>query len=173
MFELIRSVRASRRALGLSQASLAGIADVSLATLQNLEAGRANPSMSVLERILEPLGLGVEVRPEPADWDALAAHGAPLAAEGTWRGRRDGASLAAHVRRAALEVDRMAVGSPDRQRKLECLQALLLALKLHFPGTYRRHLGRSPLVASLLADGPSGRVIKLSRLARATLAEYL
>jgi transcriptional regulator with XRE-family HTH domain len=173
MLEFTRSVRASRRALGLSQASLAGIAEVSLATLQNLEAGRANPSMSVLERILEPLGLGVEIRSESADWAALAALGAPFAAEGVWRGRRDGASLAAHVRGGALDIVVADPGTPDRERKLECLEALLLALRLHFPTVHQRYFGRSPLVASMLGGTPSGRVIKLSRLARATLAEYL
>lgn len=71
-------IRETRRLLGISQTALAVRAGVSLATVQNIEAGRANPSLSTLERLLAPLGLGLAVEPRQADWDALAAFGLPL-----------------------------------------------------------------------------------------------
>jgi predicted transcriptional regulator len=42
---ILTEVRRRRRELGLTQAALARRAGVSLATLQNAEAGRGNPSL--------------------------------------------------------------------------------------------------------------------------------
>jgi len=61
----------------------------------------------------------------------------------------------------------------DGERKRESLQALLLALRLHFPSRYRAWFGADPRVEALVASGPSGRVIKLARIARAVLADLL
>jgi len=165
-------IRETRRLLGISQTALAVRAGVSLATLQNIEAGRANPSVSTLERLLAPLGLGLAVEPRQADWDALAAFGLPLTGSGAGGLRVDEESLLGYLHRAALDLSRRPA-LPDGERKTECLQALLLALRGHFPSHYRRWFRRSPLILDLVADEPSGRVIKLSRLAREALAEIL
>ncbi len=65
------------------------------------------------------------------------------------------------------------VAQEDRERKTEALQALILAVRLHYPSLYRRRLARSPAVRCLATDDPSGRVVKLVRIALAALAEYL
>jgi len=167
-----QAIRHTRRSLGISQTDLAVRAGVSLATLQNLEAGRANPSLSTLEKLLEPLGLGLELRPREADWNAVAALGLPHREQGPRGLPVDAASLLTHIHRAALDLERRPE-QPDRERKSECLQALLLAIRSHFPSRYRRWFRRSPLIRDLVPDEPSGRLIKLARIARQPLAEIL
>ena len=167
-----RWVRRTRRDLGLTQAVLSAKAGVSLATLQNIEGGTANPSLATLRRLFNVLGLDLTVRPESADWDVLAALGLPLS---TVAGRRKNTTirdLPEQVNRAALELSGEESGAP-RQRKLESLQALLLALRQHFPSTYQLWFSRVPIVRKLIPQEPTGRVIKLSRIARAHLVENL
>jgi hypothetical protein len=58
-------------------------------------------------------------------------------------------------------------------READAVQALLLALHLHFPSFYRRHLARSRLATRLYPAAPTGRQIRLARIATRRLAEYL
>lgn len=175
-------IRETRRSLGVSQAALAAQAGVSLATLQNIEAGRANPSISTLEKLLAPLGLGLAVKPRSDSWDVLAALGQPrlglprlnppVADHGIGGVRTVEESLLDHIHLAALDLERQPE-SPDHERRTECLQALLIAIRSHFPSRYTRWFHRSPLIRDLVPDEPTGRLIKLSRIARQPLAEIL
>ena len=160
-----------RRALGLSQAALAAEAGVSLATVQNIEAGRANPSIGTLEKVLVPLGLRLALGPEPADWGALASLGLPLFDPDPTPVPATPANLARHVHQAVHEIE-AEPGAPDAERKRECLQALLLAVRTHFPSVHRAWFARSAPIRGMETP-PSGRTIKLARIARARLAEYL
>ena len=162
-------VRETRRSIGMNQIDLAVQSALSLATVQNIEADRANPSLSTLRALLEPLALTLSVTPEEADWEALAALGLPLSGS-TAPGPRDARSLLMHIQRAALELSRNAA-LPDRKR--ECLQALLLAISRHFPSRFRTWFRRSALIRDLLPNEPTGRMIKLSRIAHAPLSEIL
>jgi len=167
------AIQRRRSDLGLSQVALASAAGVSLATVQNVEAGRANPSLDTLRRLLAPLGLGLALERIDADWDALAAHGLPLAPlRDLPHVRPDADTLAALVRLAAADLAREG-GVPDRERRAEAFAALLLALHNHFPKYFRTRFGRAALVRSHVPATPSGRVIKLHRIALAAVAEYL
>ena len=177
---LARRIRRRRRALGLTQAVVAARARVSLATMENLEAGRANPTLSTLRDVLGPLGLELEIRSEAADWDALVPFGLPLSsfsnaarpAAGLLRG--DPAEIPALVRRAAADLESPEPG-PDAERKGEALAAFLLALGTHFPTTCKAWFGTAPELGRFLPfdTHPAGRVIKLARVARRTLSEIL
>lgn len=171
--EVARWVRRRRRALGLTQADLRARAGVSLATVQGIEAGTANPAFETLRRVLEALGLCLDVRPRDAAWDVLAHFGLPLAgAEGS-EGAREIEDLPDAVRAAALELRGEEERGDGRQRRRESLEALLLALRLHFPSLHERWFGRAPAVLGLVPGRPSGRVVKLARVARALLARRL
>jgi transcriptional regulator with XRE-family HTH domain len=171
MNSLPEQVRLNRRALGLSQAALATAAGVSLATVQNVEAGRANPALGTLKNLLAPLALDLAIVPAAADWDALVDHGLPLAARRRARVIPTEATLPGLLRRAAAEVSRTEAVDGDRRR--DALMALLLALRIHYPRHYRKWFGRSVRLRALTPEEPSGRIIKLARIARAALAEYL
>jgi len=71
-------LRESRTLQGLTQTELAHRSGVSLPTVQNLEAGRANPTLATLQAVLNALGLELSLEPRSADWDELALCGAPL-----------------------------------------------------------------------------------------------
>jgi DNA-binding XRE family transcriptional regulator len=61
MMEIGSSIRKRRELLGLLQPRLAAIAGVSRRTLQLIEAGKANPSLDILLKIADPLGLTVKL----------------------------------------------------------------------------------------------------------------
>ena len=52
-----------RRSLGISQQNLAELAGIAVHTLSNLESGKGNPSLDVLERLLDCLGLQLTIEP--------------------------------------------------------------------------------------------------------------
>jgi len=165
-------VREARRQLGLSQAELGQAAGVSLATVQNVEAGRANPSLSTLERILAPLGLSLSVEAAAADWDALVALGVPLSGAASPAFRPTPELLRRHVHLAALEVARGG-SDAERERRREALQAVLVALEHHHPSTFARLFAGSEAVQALRPAALTGHLIKLRRIALRALAEYL
>ena len=170
--EIGREVRWARRALGLSQVAFAARARVSLPTLQNVEAGRANPAFSTLRLLLRPLGLSLDLGVPRVDWDVLSSHGLPLSGGSDRTVRTSAASLVRLVRIAALALAR-SPDVPGQERHREAMQGLLLAVRTHFPSLYRRRLEDSPAVRRLLPAEPSGRVVKLGRIARDALARYL
>jgi transcriptional regulator with XRE-family HTH domain len=161
----------ARREAGFTQAGLASLARVSLTTVQSIEAGRANPALGTLEALLAPLGLALVLREDPADWDRLAFLGLPLSARVPAPGPATAEELARQIHRAVRELVRDPAAA-DAERKRECLRALLLAIRVHFPGVHRRWFRRSGSARHLCATG-SGRELKLARIARARLAEYL
>jgi len=134
-----------------------------------MECGRANPSLTTLESVLEPLGLRLGIEERPADWDVLCALGLPLSEDMVVRVVPQGDLLVAQIRLASRDLVRAGNG----ERKTEALQALLLALAHHFPSLYRTRLAGSRHVRSIIERPVTGRVVKLGRIARSALAEYL
>lgn len=57
MSNLGKEITSKRKLLNISQADLADMSGVSLRTLSAIENGDANPSIDVLSKVLEPLGL--------------------------------------------------------------------------------------------------------------------
>jgi transcriptional regulator with XRE-family HTH domain len=58
-------LRLRRKTLGILQEDLAALAGIAVHTLSNVESGRGNPSLDVLERLLDCLGLAVTIEPRP------------------------------------------------------------------------------------------------------------
>ena len=58
-------LRERRRGLGISQQHLAELAGIATHTLSNLESGKGNPSLDVLGRLLDCLGLHLTIEPRP------------------------------------------------------------------------------------------------------------
>lgn len=52
-------MKSRREFLRISQIDLAEMAEVSLATVKDIERGKANPSLSTLNKILDVLGLEI------------------------------------------------------------------------------------------------------------------
>jgi len=60
--ELKETMKSRRTTLALSQTDLAEMADVSLATIKDIERGKGNPSLATIKKILEVLGIEIEYR---------------------------------------------------------------------------------------------------------------
>lgn len=62
MSNLGKQIASRRKLLNISQADLADMSGVSLRTLSAIENGDANPSIDVLSKVLEPLGLVITLQ---------------------------------------------------------------------------------------------------------------
>jgi transcriptional regulator with XRE-family HTH domain len=60
-------VRARRDELRIDQRTLGSLANVAVHTISNIELGRGNPTLSVVSRLLDVLGLDLTVRPRSRD----------------------------------------------------------------------------------------------------------
>ena len=56
-------LRKRRRSLGIRQKDLADLAEIAVHTLSNIESGKGNPSLEVLGRLLDCLGLKLTIEP--------------------------------------------------------------------------------------------------------------
>ncbi len=61
MKRISEAIKQRRGNLNITQRELADIAGVSINTLTKIERGEANPSLRVLERILDALGLEITI----------------------------------------------------------------------------------------------------------------
>jgi transcriptional regulator with XRE-family HTH domain len=65
-------IRALRLRQDFTQEKLAQLSKVSLPTIQNIEAGRANPSLMILEKILDALGAKLKISINKPTRDVLS-----------------------------------------------------------------------------------------------------
>jgi transcriptional regulator with XRE-family HTH domain len=69
--EIGRLLRERRRSLGVSQRDLADLSGIAVHTLSNIESGDGNPSLEILGRILDTLGLEMVLRPRRTSAEPL------------------------------------------------------------------------------------------------------
>ncbi|MEQ1665417.1 MAG: helix-turn-helix domain-containing protein [Bdellovibrionales bacterium] len=67
-----KEIRALRLRQDFTQEKLAQLSKVSLPTIQNIEAGRANPSLLILEKILDALGAKLKISINKPTRDVLS-----------------------------------------------------------------------------------------------------
>ncbi len=60
-------VKARREELRVDQRTLAGLSGVAVHTISNVERGSGNPTLMVVSRLLDVLGLELAVRPRTKD----------------------------------------------------------------------------------------------------------
>jgi transcriptional regulator with XRE-family HTH domain len=171
-FNLKKLIREQREALGWTQSELARAASVSLPTIQKFEAGRGNPSFSVLCSVLGVLGLELVPTLKPFQgWDELAWHGLPMMSQSKQPEAffPNANQLVELTQMAAQEVSQRDVSL----RKKEALQALLLALAHHYPLFYKKNFSENRNVKKVFPEELSGRLIKLRRGALQKVSYYL
>jgi transcriptional regulator with XRE-family HTH domain len=57
-----RLIRKRRMSLRIDQRTLSEIAGISVHTLSNIEAGKGNPTVAILERVLNALGMELRIQ---------------------------------------------------------------------------------------------------------------
>lgn len=172
MMDVAHLIQLSRKRLGMTQTALVLASGVSLPNLQKIEAGRGNPSIYTLEMLLSALGLRIETTYRKANWDVLAVCGAPLLAQSNLKILPNPDLLIQEIRIACVELH-LGEDIADKSRKRESLQALLLALKAHYPSFFEKHFAKSDLIQSILKEPITGKIIKLKRQATASLSKFL
>lgn len=172
MNSLLLKIVNKRKTLGFSQVALSARSGVSLPTLQRIESGKANPSLSTMELLASALDLELSCHERSIDWDELAAFGLPLQRREIRHVRKTRENFFTAMFRACslFEQERHL---PDFPRKKEALIGTLLALKLHYADLYKELCHRCPVVEQLFQDMIEGKHIKLKRLALAQLGTYL
>lgn len=60
--ELNEVIKSRRKILAISQLDLAEMAEVSLATVKDIERGKGNPSLSTVNKLLGVLGLEMDFK---------------------------------------------------------------------------------------------------------------
>ena len=147
----------ARKARGLSQSEVASRARTSLATIQNIEAGRANPSLETVERIFKILGLRLVIQDAPPAWDRLISLGVPLVAN-------DSVSIRPDRELLRVELSKLSADSIDTitdTREKSALVSWLKALHDHYPLFWNRFAHH--LDAWLKAQEFSAAEIKIGR----------
>ena len=160
------SIKEFRILAGWTQQDLASQSGVSLATLQNIESGRGNPEFSTLRPLLETLGVELNLKPQPIDWDLLSSFGVPLTVKRKSK---------AHVNKQELRnlLHRISVGLNDLKsdsREEKALLSFLSALKDHYPSVWK---SVSPALKSKYEKETHKVSLKLRRLSLETLKGYL
>lgn len=62
MKEIAQTIKERRQFLNITQSDLADIAGISVRSLTAIELGKANPTLSILEKILDTLGLTIKIK---------------------------------------------------------------------------------------------------------------
>lgn len=161
-----------RKSLGLTQMKLAVNSGVSLPTIQNIEAGKANPSLSVLKSLFEVLQHDIVIQPQPIDWEELIRFGLPLttAHKNLRKQARKKDELLILLKRALLQYPQ---AEKRTQRNWEALAGFLLGLKTHFPRVFYELRSFDQTIQTMLQDQNPGRLYQLRRMSIAEQAKYL
>ncbi len=162
-------IRRKREIAKITQRQLADRADVGMATLQNIELGKGNPSIRTLEAVITELGLSLELGESKQDFEVLSQLGVPLSSSNQVEDsfRPDKGTLIATLRKQAPAIRRLATDS----REGAALASFLTALRDHFPDSWLAV--RSDLEDWLNQIAITGALIKLRRISIQNLAEYL
>ncbi len=167
---MLFDLKSSRLNFRLSQVKLAQESGVSLPTIQNIEAGKANPTLEVLEKLLKAFGLRFQVFIPPFDLERASAFGVPLLTESS---RSD-----IVINPGALKIETRQWLHYLREKNISerektALVAFLKGLKEHYPSFYEDEIS-TPFFDQIIRQySRDGRVIKLRRIALAKMSEYL
>jgi transcriptional regulator with XRE-family HTH domain len=172
----LKLIRKKRQTLGLTQQEVARRAKVSLATLQNIEAEKANPALSTVVALADVLGLEFNLKSKDLApiLDALCDYGLPLMSD------RMSDRMSGHARVRvtpsrghfidllnSLNLNERVKIKEDRVT--DALSALLAAIEGHFPSIWRMiDHGAHDWLRHHRSVRP-----KLYRIASARLSEYL
>ena len=161
--------------MGLSQQQLAAQCGLSLATIQGLERGSANPEYSTLLEVFSRLGIELIPVPKQIDWSQLIWLGVPLLPEyaqpSKHKFRPDKSALILALKTLSVQLGQLQADT----REHAAIVGFLFAIHDHYPTTWKQLPAdlKSWLTKSLQPDPAKHGYLKLRRLSLARLCEYL
>lgn len=174
--EFCELIKTTRSQLGLSQFSLAAISNVSLPTIQNIEAGRANPSLEVILKLFKVLKIEIQFSLKKIDWDCLAQGGVPL----TFTNHSNGSKKPPNKEEFETELKRayLFLTRPQQEidseppRNWEAFISYLWALSSHYPNAFYKIFKTDFSIDTYLEKYSYNKLIKLRRLALSQIKNY-
>lgn len=172
MYIMLFELKRYRIQNALSQVKLAQVSGVSLPTIQNIEAGKANPTLEIVERLAKALGLMIRIEAAPFDINTACALGVPLLSE---ESQKPSLFFQPNVDKVIEESRKWLQGFHDHtfgERETVALIAFLAAVRDHYFSTYQ--LFSNSVFEKLISQyRTDGRVIKLRRIALVNVGKYL
>lgn len=165
--DLAVKVRNIRRLSMITQAQLSQISGVSIPTIQNIEANRANPSVKVLSELLSSLGHQLSIQPTEPDWEYLIECGLPLSSVRFSRQMPELFRFREELQKACIFM----IVNP-LPRELLALESLTWALSHSYPHTFKKHFELA-LFRQFIPSNPSGQHIKLKRICEDRISRFL
>lgn len=168
-------IKNTRISVGLSQQKLAEKAGLSIATIQNLEAGKGNPTLEVVESLSNILNFNIEFLPQKTDWESLCYYGLGLASEDDQmiksKKLRNKYKLKELLISACLEIKNSKV-IVDKSRYVVSVESLIFAIKNHYSKFFSENLNL-PIIKEFLPKELTGKHLKLYRYSKNILGLYL
>lgn len=165
MIKKLNKIGMIRNMFGLTQLDICRESGLSLASVQNVETGKANPSISTLEALADCLGLELHLVEAPPNWENLVICGLPLQVELSSKAKASLTMLKRDLRRIVIQENLS-------ERESDALTALLWAIEDHYPSIFTKYFsGKAFLIYS--NKPKTGKLIKLRRNALAVLGTYL
>jgi transcriptional regulator with XRE-family HTH domain len=167
--DLASAIKSARKSKKYSQTMLAHECGVALATIQNIEAGIANPTFSTVVSVLNALGLKFIIEEKQTDWKSLIRYGLPIISQ------EQDAKASSLPTKSELVYDLSAINfkelSKESIRVKSAVASFLSALKDHFASVYiQLPVG---LRVEFELNESENISPKLRRIALAKLSEYL
>lgn len=169
MFIMVCNIKSLRKDLGLTQVEFAVQSGISLPTLQNIEAGKANPSLDILQKILTTLGMELRAQAPTFDIDKAVLLGVPLVINRTVISSRPTKAMLRLEARKWVHYFKNNIFS---EREQHAIVSFLCALKDHWPTDFKEI--DCPIFAKKIKlFKNNGHVIKLRRISISNLSKYL
>lgn len=158
-------LRLARQQKKMTQMEVARRSQISLATIQNIEADRANPEWDTLSALFKTLQLKIEFHNSPLDWSKLATLGCPILVD-----TKNHSANVTELKETLISLDLSQHSEEFEERQLQALVAWLSALRDHYPSLWK--LAPSA-TKKWLTETTTPLSIKLRRSALSQLGSYL
>ena len=160
-----------RKLIGLNQSELAFQAGCCLATIQNIEAGVANPSIETLKVICEALGLEIEAQTSKVNWKRLCDYGLVTEEFSSNLLKSENLNQFEFLKLLSLAVTEVKDLYDSNNRR--ALRALLFAIGEEFPKFFKKRFAKNLNIQNLLYKPMTPRELRLSESSRERLRLFL
>ncbi len=168
---MICDLKSLRTSLDISQVTLAQESGVSLPTIQNIEADKANPTIEIMEKLVAALGLKIWLKPHEFEAERAIMFGVPLSSVTAKKLN----NVIVNPRNLYIEIRKwlqIFEVNGFNEREEEAVIAFLKGLKDHYP-EFSQKISIKNLESKIQKLEKSGKIIKLRRIALSNMSKYL